>query len=158
MWVSLRVKTMNMNHHVEVVENQVLQLTAYDMPEISADEVLVEVYYSGLCGSDVPRVFDKGAHFYPITLGHEFSGKVVAVGQDVEKYTQGTVFVVHHSYLAKNAMSASKGCTLFANTTLSSAHAAKVVTHITSQFHKNAVLSCRTQYLWLKGHFLNRSR
>lgn len=46
MWVSLRVKTMNMNHHVEVVENQVLQLTAYDMPEIGADEVLVEVYYS----------------------------------------------------------------------------------------------------------------
>ncbi|MGR5499171.1 alcohol dehydrogenase catalytic domain-containing protein [Vibrio sp. DNB22_10_4] len=80
---------MNMNHHVEVVENQVLQLTAYDMPEIGADEVLVEVYYSGLCGSDVPRVFDKGAHFYPITLGHEFSGKVVAVGQDVEKYTKG---------------------------------------------------------------------
>lgn len=49
----------------------------------AADEVLVRVAYSGLCGSDIPRIFAKGAHFYPITLGHEFSGRVVACGDGV---------------------------------------------------------------------------
>ncbi|MFC0228710.1 galactitol-1-phosphate 5-dehydrogenase [Serratia aquatilis] len=49
----------------------------------AADEVLVRVAYSGLCGSDIPRIFAQGAHFYPITLGHEFSGHVVAYGESV---------------------------------------------------------------------------
>lgn len=49
----------------------------------AADDVLVQVAYSGLCGSDIPRIFAQGAHFYPITLGHEFSGRVVACGSQV---------------------------------------------------------------------------
>lgn len=54
------------------------------MPEIKhPDDVLVRVSYSGLCGSDIPRVFSQGAHFYPITLGHEFSGRVVSVGSNI---------------------------------------------------------------------------
>jgi galactitol-1-phosphate 5-dehydrogenase len=40
-------------------------------PQIqAADDVLVRVVCSGLCGSDIPRIFAKGAHYYPITLGH----------------------------------------------------------------------------------------
>ncbi|WP_159566217.1 galactitol-1-phosphate 5-dehydrogenase [Budvicia diplopodorum] len=53
------------------------------------DDVLVKVAYSGVCGSDIPRIFAKGAHFYPITLGHEFSGKVVETGSNVENVTPG---------------------------------------------------------------------
>ncbi|HGF6043794.1 MULTISPECIES: galactitol-1-phosphate 5-dehydrogenase [Enterobacter] len=49
----------------------------------AADDVLVRVTCSGLCGSDIPRIFAKGAHYYPITLGHEFSGYVEACGTDV---------------------------------------------------------------------------
>ena len=49
----------------------------------AADDVLVRVICSGLCGSDIPRIFVKGAHYYPITLGHEFSGYVEACGTDV---------------------------------------------------------------------------
>ena len=53
-------------------------------PQIqAADDVLVRVVCSGLCGSDIPRIFAKGAHYYPITLGHEFSGYVEACGKDV---------------------------------------------------------------------------
>ena len=80
---------MTINNHVEVLENKQLKVTAYNMPEVKSDEVLVEVYYSGLCGSDVPRVFNAGAHFYPITLGHEFSGKIVAVGNGVTDFVEG---------------------------------------------------------------------
>ena len=49
------------------------------IPEIKhQDEVRVKIASSGLCGSDLPRIFKNGAHYYPITLGHEFSGYIDA--------------------------------------------------------------------------------
>jgi len=53
-------------------------------PDIGEGELLVRVAYSGVCGSDVPRIIHDGAHFYPIILGHEFSGTVAAVGAGVD--------------------------------------------------------------------------
>ena len=38
---------------------------------------------------DVPRVNEDGAHFYPIVLGHEFSGIVEEVGDGVTKGKKG---------------------------------------------------------------------
>jgi L-iditol 2-dehydrogenase len=40
------------------------------------DWVLVRVAAAGVCGSDIPRVFDGKAYHYPIILGHEFSAVV----------------------------------------------------------------------------------
>ncbi len=60
------------------------------VPQIqAADDVLVRVVCSGLCGSDIPRIFAKGAHYYPITLGHEFSGYVEACGTGVNDLAAG---------------------------------------------------------------------
>lgn len=53
-------------------------------PEIGDDEVLVNVKATGICGSDIPRVLGKAAHYYPIVLGHEFAGVVAEVGKNVE--------------------------------------------------------------------------
>jgi galactitol-1-phosphate 5-dehydrogenase len=53
------------------------------------DEVLVRIHWSGLCGSDLPRIFHNGAHFYPIVLGHEFSGRVEQCGNDIEDLQPG---------------------------------------------------------------------
>ena len=58
-------------------------------PEITENELLVRVHRTGICGSDVPRVLHKGAHFYPIVLGHEFSGEVVAMGEKVKGFSIG---------------------------------------------------------------------
>ncbi|MCU6669712.1 galactitol-1-phosphate 5-dehydrogenase [Enterobacteriaceae bacterium H4N4] len=59
-------------------------------PQIQdADDVLVRIVCSGLCGSDIPRIFAKGAHYYPITLGHEFSGYVEATGDQVADLAPG---------------------------------------------------------------------
>lgn len=80
---------MTVNNHIELCENTVLKLSKKEIPEISENEVLVKVHLSGLCGSDIPRIFDNGAHFYPITLGHEFSGEIVKVGNAVEKVSTG---------------------------------------------------------------------
>ncbi|MFH7908383.1 galactitol-1-phosphate 5-dehydrogenase [Enterobacter cloacae] len=60
------------------------------VPQIQdADDVLVRIVCSGLCGSDIPRIFAKGAHYYPITLGHEFSGHVKACGADIKDLQAG---------------------------------------------------------------------
>lgn len=54
------------------------------VPEIKDDEVLVKVRACGICGSDIPRVMNKGVHFYPIIVGHEFAGDVVKIGSSVK--------------------------------------------------------------------------
>lgn len=61
----------------------------YPMPEYGDTDVLIKVRAAGICGSDIPRVLGDGAHFYPIVLGHEFSGTVEAVGKDVKKVNPG---------------------------------------------------------------------
>ena len=63
-----------------------IALEEIPVPKISGDEVLVEVKYCGICGSDihayrVPEVFPAGAF-----LGHELSGVVVKVGDGVSDW------------------------------------------------------------------------
>lgn len=76
-----------------VLVNKDSTLTVGDIEKPSLDEinnVLVKVNYSGLCGSDIQCVFLKKAlYFYPIVLGHEFSGVVESVGSNVAKYKAG---------------------------------------------------------------------
>lgn len=79
----------NTNTHAMVHDDATLCLSQQEMPTLEANEVLVKVAYSGLCGSDLPRVLSNGAHFYPITLGHEFSGEVVQLGNQVNKLQTG---------------------------------------------------------------------
>ena len=73
-----------------VVEG-VNQLTYKDVPvpKIKADEVLVKVKACGICGSDIPRAKSGGVHFYPIIVGHEFSGEIAAIGDEVKNAAVG---------------------------------------------------------------------
>jgi L-iditol 2-dehydrogenase len=48
-------------------------------PQIKSGEVLVKVQWTGICSSDIARVFVSGAYHYPIILCHEFSGIVEEV-------------------------------------------------------------------------------
>jgi threonine dehydrogenase-like Zn-dependent dehydrogenase len=61
----------------------------WDTPVAGPGEVLVKVKESGLCGSDIPRTVHGGAHFYPIVLGHEFSGEIVGLGEGVSQRAIG---------------------------------------------------------------------
>ncbi len=68
------------------------------VPKIGPGEMLVKVIASGICGSDVLQWYrDKKAEKGPIVLGHEISGEIVEMGQDVTGYSIGErVFVAHH--------------------------------------------------------------
>lgn len=60
-----------------------LRVEEIPTPTPQPGEVLLRVARSGVCGSDVPRLLENAAHRFPIVLGHEFSGRVEAVGEGV---------------------------------------------------------------------------
>ncbi|WP_029488131.1 alcohol dehydrogenase catalytic domain-containing protein [Candidatus Epulonipiscium viviparus] len=72
-----------------VTANEVVEYLDYPEPEVSAGMVKIKIKASGICGSDIPRVLHNGVHFYPIVLGHEFSGDVVEIGEGVSKVKVG---------------------------------------------------------------------
>ena len=61
--------------------NEDIRYDDFKTPEVKPGTVKVRVRATGICGSDIPRVLHNGAHFYPVVLGHEFSGDVVEVGE-----------------------------------------------------------------------------
>lgn len=70
-----------------------LELVEVDRPAIGPDEVLLKVEATAICGSDI--------HFYkwddfaqtrlnpPVTIGHEFAGEVVEIGDQVIGFEVG---------------------------------------------------------------------
>ena len=56
-----------------------------EKPRPAAGEVLVRVMASGICGSDIPRIYRDGAHKMPLIPGHEFSGEVVELGSQADE-------------------------------------------------------------------------
>ncbi|MDD3920775.1 MAG: galactitol-1-phosphate 5-dehydrogenase [Eubacteriales bacterium] len=72
-----------------LVANRQIEYQEYPSAPVPEDGVLVRVAASGICGSDVPRFLHNGVHFYPIVLGHEFSGEVVEVGSRVQRVKVG---------------------------------------------------------------------
>lgn len=55
-----------------------------DVPKLKQGEVLVAVKAAGICGSDIARVYQTGAHVHPLIPGHEFSGMVTELGENVD--------------------------------------------------------------------------
>lgn len=48
------------------------------------NEVVIEVKASGICSTDLKKIFEGKSYFYPIILGHEFSGIVSKIGNKVK--------------------------------------------------------------------------
>ncbi|MDO8685697.1 MAG: galactitol-1-phosphate 5-dehydrogenase [Clostridiales bacterium] len=58
-------------------------------PTPAKGEVLIRIKASGICGSDIPRVFTKGTYCFPTIPGHEFAGQIVAVGEGTNRQLVG---------------------------------------------------------------------
>lgn len=61
-----------------------LRLETVADPVLKEGEVLVAVRAAGICGSDIPRIYQTGAHVHPLIVGHEFSGVVEKAGGGVD--------------------------------------------------------------------------
>lgn len=61
-----------------------LHLEMLHTPHPADKEVLVSVKASGICGSDIPRIYRTGTYSYPLIPGHEFSGIVTKIGPNAD--------------------------------------------------------------------------
>ena len=70
-----------------------MEIRDIEMPEAGAKEVLVELEYVGICGSDVHYFHDGRCGDYKVEgdfmLGHECAGTVIALGEGVEHLKVG---------------------------------------------------------------------
>ncbi len=79
-----------------------LEVREWPDPKPGPQEVLLEVQACGVCGSDMhfyetdedDYILYPGLTRFPTILGHEFSGKVVEVGKDVELLEVGDMVTV----------------------------------------------------------------
>jgi len=75
--------------------NRSLKVADFSIPEPESDECLVRIASAGVCSSDVPRAFEGGAHVYPLVMGHEMAGEVIACGAHAaEEFSPGDRVVV----------------------------------------------------------------
>ncbi|MBU7038138.1 MAG: zinc-binding dehydrogenase [Theionarchaea archaeon] len=75
-----------------------VRLEERDIPEIEADEVLVRIRAALTCGTDI-KTYRRGHALVPppSPFGHEYAGDVVAVGERVERVTEGMRIVAANS-------------------------------------------------------------
>ncbi len=62
-----------------------------EAPQITRkDEIKVAVKAAGICGTDIEILHGRDPLFRPpVIFGHEFSGEIIEMGKDVEKFTRG---------------------------------------------------------------------
>lgn len=58
-------------------------------PVCKTDSAIVRIKAAGICGSDIPRIYQTGTYHFPTIPGHEFSGEVVNVGSKVNPAWNG---------------------------------------------------------------------
>src|SRR3984957_9427542 len=63
----------------------------FERRESRPDDVVVAIDYCGICHSDIHQVRDEwgGGSIYPMVPGHEIVGRVIAVGDQVQKFNVG---------------------------------------------------------------------
>ena len=63
---------------------------SFERRDPAADDVVVEILYSGICHSDIHQVRDEwGGSIYPMVPGHEIVGRVTGVGGSVTRFKEG---------------------------------------------------------------------
>ena len=72
-----------------------VRLEEVPVPEIGRGEILVRVHTCGICGTDLKKIA-SGSHSAPRIFGHETSGVVARIGQEVRKFKAGDRVVVFH--------------------------------------------------------------
>jgi len=66
-----------------------------ETPKLGKGEIMVQMHACGICGSDVEKVFGKYSQ-PSMKLGHEPSGIISEVGENVSGFKKGDRVFVHH--------------------------------------------------------------
>ena len=66
-----------------------IEVKEYPIPEVGDNDILVRVEGCGVCGTDVHEWKGDPFGLIPVTLGHEGTGEVIALGKNVKTDTAG---------------------------------------------------------------------
>ncbi len=96
---SLPVVSMDKIKTALLVAPKKIEITDFPVPQVDRTQVLIAPKCVGICGSDVS--FFLGHRIpseYPLLLGHESVGRILAVGSDVTKFSVGQRVIVEPNY------------------------------------------------------------
>jgi D-arabinitol dehydrogenase (NADP+) len=65
------------------------QVIEVEAPTPGPDDVLIQIHVAGICGTDIHIFHGEYEANYPVIPGHEFSGVVTAVGENVTRFKVG---------------------------------------------------------------------
>ncbi len=66
-----------------------IEVKEYPIPEVGDNDILVRVEGCGVCGTDVHEWKGDPFGIIPVTLGHEGTGEIIALGKNVKTDTAG---------------------------------------------------------------------
>lgn len=81
-----------------------ISLVERDVPEPGPDELMIRVMASGICGTDLHIYRGEYMGSYPVIPGHEFSGVVAAVGDQVTRFQSGDRVAVEPNIACDNCV------------------------------------------------------
>jgi NADPH:quinone reductase-like Zn-dependent oxidoreductase len=112
-------------------------------PVAGPEEVVAEVDSAGICGTDLHIYLDEFETAPPVTIGHEFSGRIVEVGKSVQDWnpgdrvTAGTYFSI--------AVTVAEGARIFAPSASPSARSEMALSPDTSLYPPRICIGSRTK-------------
>lgn len=64
-------------------------LERIESPVVKMNEIKVKIHAAGICGTDIHIIHDQYPSNFPVIMGHEYSGTVVEVGEEVDNFKVG---------------------------------------------------------------------
>ena len=74
---------------LNLVNNGIFKLEDCPTPDIDTSQCLIRVNFCGVCSTDIYRSHSNEAYFYPLVMGHEISGTIQKVGENVTNLFPG---------------------------------------------------------------------
>ena len=71
---------------------QTINIESKQVPDIPPDYVRIKYLYCGICGGDYSTFLGRRAD-YPVSLGHEFVGEIIAYGENVHDFYHGQIII-----------------------------------------------------------------
>lgn len=87
--------------------NREIVLENRSIPLPQEDECTVQIAYAGVCSSDIFRGYEDGAYFYPLVMGHELAGEIVALGglsQELKVGQKVSIFPLKPCFLCPSCL------------------------------------------------------
>lgn len=81
-----------------LIAPETMSIDATAEPNLASGDILIRPEIAGICGTDVSFFTGHRVVPYPFILGHELSGRVVALGEGVSKFRAGQRVIVEPNY------------------------------------------------------------